>query len=246
MNTAKKVFIAGDNILTSLGFSTEENIREILNNKIGITSVGQESTGPLPAAVSVVNDDLLESRFQGMAAERRYSQITAIYTRLEKMLIVSVHDALMKSGLDPGSNDLVFILSTTKGNIDLLENKYKLTFNHKRVFLWELARVVGHFFGFKNRPLIVSNACISGLLAILTGARILKSGHYRHAVIAGADLVSEFVVSGFQSFQALSPAPCKPFDLNRTGLSLGEGCGTMILSIDPPSAEGVITEVAGG
>lgn len=246
MNTAKKVFIAGDNILTSLGFSTEENIREILNNKIGITSVGQESTGPIPAAVSVINDDLLESRFQGMAAEKRYSQITAIYTRLEKMLIVSVHDALMNSGIDPGSNDLLFILSTTKGNIDLLENKYKLTFNHKRVFLWEMARVVGHFFGFKNRPLIVSNACISGLMAIITGARILKSGHYRHAVIAGADLVSEFVVSGFQSFQALSPAPCKPFDLNRTGLSLGEGCGTMILSIDPPSGEGVITEVAGG
>jgi 3-oxoacyl-[acyl-carrier-protein] synthase-1 len=246
MKSEHKVFISGDNILTSLGFSTQENIIEILNNKTGICAVKNDALSLVPAAVSVVSDDILETRFQGMQIDRNYTQLTARYTRLERMIILSVHDALMKSGIDPGTNDLLFILSTTKGNIDLLEDKYKLAFNHKRVFLWELARVIGHFFGFRNRPMIISNACISGLMAVITGTRMLKSGHYRHAVIAGADLVSEFVISGFQSFQALSTAPCKPFDQNRTGLSLGEGCGTMILSLDPPADKGIRTEVAGG
>jgi 3-oxoacyl-[acyl-carrier-protein] synthase-1 len=49
-------------------------------------------------------------------------------------------------------------------------------------------------------------------------------------VVAGGDILTEFAVSGFQSFQSLSPKPCKPFDAARDGLSLGEGCGTLLLS----------------
>ena len=77
---------------------------------------------------------------------------------------------------------------------------------------------------------MVSNACISGLLAILVGMRLIKSGQYENAVIAGADVISKFVLSGFQSFQAISDEPCKPFDQARSGISLGEGAGTLILS----------------
>jgi len=51
--------------------------------------------------------------------------------------------------------------------------------------------------------------------------------------VTGGDIATEFVISGFQSFQAISPDPCRPFDRDRTGLSLGEGCGTMILSSLP-------------
>jgi len=64
-------------------------------------------------------------------------------------------------------------------------------------------------------------------------------------VVAGGDIVSEFVVSGFQSFQAMSPEPCKPFDRDRTGLSLGEGCGTIILSAFPGGEKGELPQVAG-
>ncbi len=49
-------------------------------------------------------------------------------------------------------------------------------------------------------------------------------------IVTGADLVSEFVLSGFNSFLSLSNGPCKPFDKNRQGLSLGEGAGTVILA----------------
>jgi 3-oxoacyl-[acyl-carrier-protein] synthase I len=63
-----------------------------------------------------------------------------------------------------------------------------------------------------------------------TAARMIDAGLYDHVVVAGGDLLSEFVISGFLSFQALSPEPCKPFDIARNGLSLGEGCGTLVLS----------------
>jgi 3-oxoacyl-[acyl-carrier-protein] synthase-1 len=49
-------------------------------------------------------------------------------------------------------------------------------------------------------------------------------------IAAGGDILTEFAVSGFQSFQSLSPKPCRPFDAARDGLSLGEGCGAIVLS----------------
>jgi len=167
------------------------------------------------------------------------------FTRLEKLFIVSIHNVLKDLYELPASSKTLLVISTTKGNIDLLEDRYKSTFNHKRLYLWELGRIIRQFFGFVNAPVIVSNACVSGVVAVMAATRYLQSGGYDHAVVAGGDIASEFVISGFQSFQALSPAPCKPFDINRTGLSLGEGCGTMILSVVPDHSNGQSIRVTG-
>jgi 3-oxoacyl-[acyl-carrier-protein] synthase-1 len=149
------------------------------------------------------------------------------------------------SGVVPGNSKTLLVISTTKGNINLLQNRYKAVFSHKRLYLWELGRIVQQFFGFANQPVIISNACISGVLAVMTATRFIQSGAYDHAVVTGGDIASEFVISGFQSFQAISPNPCKPFDLNRTGLSLGEGCGTMVLSAFQDKTGGNSIRVAG-
>ncbi|HEX9512872.1 MAG TPA: beta-ketoacyl synthase N-terminal-like domain-containing protein, partial [Puia sp.] len=82
------------------------------------------------------------------------------------------------------------------------------------------------------------------IMAILTGFRLIRSGQYENAVIAGADVISNFVLSGFQSFQAISSRPCRPFDKARDGITLGEGAATMILSSNPKYAGGV--KVMGG
>lgn len=84
--------------------------------------------------------------------------------------------------------------------------------------------------------MVISSACISGLVAILTGKRLIESGRYDHVVVTGADVLTRFVLSGFQSFQAVSAVPCKPFDANRTGVTLGEGAATVILSRDNTNA----------
>jgi 3-oxoacyl-[acyl-carrier-protein] synthase-1 len=103
---------------------------------------------------------------------------------------------------------------------------------------------VAEHFGFTNKPVVVSNACISGLLAILTGMRLIRSGQYENAVVAGADVISKFVLSGFQSFQAISATLCKPFDAARDGINLGEGAGTVILTSNKEHSSGI--KVKGG
>ncbi|MDP1622260.1 MAG: beta-ketoacyl synthase N-terminal-like domain-containing protein [Bacteroidales bacterium] len=241
----KPVYILNDNMITSLGFTTAENILAIKKGTIGIRTVNDPLLYPNPVPVSIVNDDLLNERLGEALADHHKTSPSDAFTRLEKFFIISIHDVLKNSPVEKGDPRTLLVISTTKGNIDLLEDRFKSKFSHKRLYLWELGRVIQQFFGFVNMPVIVSNACISGVLAIIISARFLQSGAFDHAVVAGGDIATEFVISGFQSFQALSPDPCKPFDLNRTGLSLGEGCGSIVLSIHPDTSRTPLVRVSG-
>jgi 3-oxoacyl-[acyl-carrier-protein] synthase-1 len=126
----------------------------------------------------------------------------------------------------------------------MLENEDDNPELNKRISLSVSAGLIAAHFGFEHTPLVICNACISGVSAIITGMRLLRSGQYETAVIAGADEMSRFIVSGFQSFQALSGGVCKPFDKLRDGLNLGEGAGTIILSTNKKYDEKI--KVLGG
>jgi 3-oxoacyl-[acyl-carrier-protein] synthase-1 len=162
------------------------------------------------------------------------------YTKFEKLLITSISDALRNSHVSAADKKTVLIISTTKGNISLLETETFSKELQKRVSLNTSAKLVADYFHFTNKPIVISNACISGLLAIITGMRLIQAGQYDHAVVAGADVISKFVLSGFQAFQAISDEPCKPFDISRKGINLGEAAGTIILSADKKYSQGIM------
>jgi 3-oxoacyl-[acyl-carrier-protein] synthase I len=220
------IFIASDNIITSLGFTTVENIRRIKACETGIRRWVDESLAPLPFWASRVDDEELNELFSALAHPDDY-------TRFEKMVICSVKDALRNAGIDQHSARTRFIISSTKGNIDLLNPVINRFGDGNRVYLWKTAALMKRFFGLAETPIVVSNACISGILAVICAARMIRLGLYDHVVVTGADLVTEFVLSGFNSFLSLSDGPCKPFDKYRQGLSLGEGAGTIVLTTDP-------------
>jgi 3-oxoacyl-[acyl-carrier-protein] synthase-1 len=133
------------------------------------------------------------------------------------LCIRSVEEAIENSKIRrfEDSKDTVFILSTTKGDrLDLLT---------------PAQRIAAHF-GNPNPPIVVSNACTSGVCAQITAMRLLDAGLYENAVVIGCDIQSRFIVSGFQAFKALSPEPCLPFSPDRKGLNLGEAAATIIYS----------------
>jgi 3-oxoacyl-[acyl-carrier-protein] synthase-1 len=216
-----KVFIVADNILSPIGRATAENVDSL---KLGISGIKHHTDidiAPTPIAAALFDAGFID--------------IDKNYTKFESLLISSIKDALSRSGTGYLSEKTVLIISSTKGNISLLETEEHTEALNTRVALHTSAQLVADHFGFVNQPIVISNACISGVMAILTGMRLLQSGRYENAVIAGADVVSKFVVSGFQSFQALSSTGCKPFDKNRSGLNLGEGAATVVLSIHKQS-----------
>ncbi|MCF8374241.1 MAG: hypothetical protein K9H64_21645 [Bacteroidales bacterium] len=231
------VYVVGDSIVSSLGFSSDENLGNIINGIGGIKTCTDKSLSPEAFPASQVDDQRLIKKFQALNPEKEY-------TRFEQLLIVSMHDALSKTSIDPTSEETLFVISTTKGNIDLHDKEKKKAYDPERIHLWAAAAEVGAFFKNPNTPVVISNACISGVLAIVTAAGLIRQGQYKNAIVAGADILSHFVVSGFQSFLSLSPQPCRPFDKNRDGLSLGEGAGCIVLSNDAGNKSKIT--VAGG
>src|SRR5678815_4436297 len=99
-----------------------------------------------------------------------------------------------------------------------------------RISLAGSAEQIAAFFKHPNQPVVISNACISGTSALLFARRMILSGRYDHAIVSGADLITRFVLAGFESFLALSPEPCRPFDRRRKGINLGEAAATVVLT----------------
>ncbi|MFP4023375.1 MAG: beta-ketoacyl synthase N-terminal-like domain-containing protein [Thiohalospira sp.] len=219
MNT---IYTVSDNIITSLGFSSKENFDALKKGVSGIKETSDPNITQIPLNVSLIDSDRLNYEFNKIGTP-------ASYTRLEQLMILSIHEAIKQTDINPKSDETIFIFSTTKGNIDLLE-KNNLSFGADRIHLWKLGEVISNFFNSPITPVIISNACVSGLTAIITGAHFLRKGKFKNAIICGGDIISEFTPSGFQSFKAISPQPCRPFDANRDGITLGEGAGTIILS----------------
>ena len=229
----KDVFVVADNILSPLGITTSENFAQLKNGISGIREHTDTALADQPFYASLFDH---KTNFIQDNDNK--------YTKFEKLLIASIGNALENSHIDAGNNKTVLIISSTKGNISLIETESNSPSLQKRISLPASAKLVAEYFGFINQPIVVSNACISGIMAIITGMRLIQSGQYENAVIAGADVISKFVLSGFQSFRAVSSGPCKPFDLNRDGVTLGEGAATIILSATQNSAQDV--KVLGG
>lgn len=219
------VWLVAENSITSLGFSVNEQLEKIRSGQTGIQKIENTDFSPFPFFGSLVDSNNLEAQFARLGD-------AAAFTRLEKLMICSIHACLKGMPFDLKDPDTLLILTTTKGNIDMLEKgKYPL-FQENRAYLSILGRVICEFFSAFNPPLIICNACISGVMGIITGSRYIRKGNFKHVVVCGGDIISSFTVAGFQSFKAIGSSPCKPFDASRDGLSLGEGAGTLVLSRD--------------
>jgi len=243
------MYKVGDNIISSLGFTTEENYHAV---KKGISGIKRYEAGvfDLPEAfmASLIDKERLNDEFcrhcglDPLSSKTKDSVFhqNKTYTDLEKAAILSVYSANAEANIDLSNEKTLFILSTTKGNVNLAPpclpkgEGYSPPLGELEgaVYLWHTAELISGFFGNKNNPIVVSNACISGAAAQIVAMRKLQSGNYDYAVVVGVDFLSKFIVSGFQSFKALSPELCRPFDKERCGLNLGEAAATIIFSRD--------------
>ncbi|OXB24091.1 beta-ketoacyl synthase [Flavobacterium tructae] len=223
----REIYITQTNCITPLGFDVESNVEAILRGDSGIQLQNDISLMPHSFYASIISDEKLNSAFAKISTETKYS-------RLEKMMILALEPIIKNSGVELNSK-AAFILSTTKGNVTALKNDSADSFNNAHLDV--LAKNVAAFFGFQTPPIVVSNACVSGILAISIAKRMIQSGLYDHAFVVAGDEVSEFVLSGFNAFQAMSDLPCKPYSKNRTGVSLGEATAAVLVTAETANAK---------
>jgi 3-oxoacyl-[acyl-carrier-protein] synthase-1 len=209
-----------DNIISPLGFSSDDNFRAVMSGHTELKANRTDFDLPEPFCGSLLDREKISNMF---VAE---TGITEGYSLFEQLCILSASKALKDSGIDTNSASVVFVFSTTKGNVDYLAEDLM----DERCYIGESATRIAKYFGNNNTPIVASNACISGVCAQIAAVRSLLQGKYTDAIVIGCDVLSKFIVSGFQSFKALSPELCKPYDKERVGLNLGEAVGTMILT----------------
>lgn len=144
-----------------------------------------------------------------------------LFEDFETLALKSAQKAIANAQLELKGKRTAFILSSTKGNIE------------ENISLADSAQRIASQLGIDSQPIVVCNACISGLSALILGNRLIDSDQYDAAIVCGCDTPRQFILSGFQSLKALSPEPCRPFDMERMGLNLGEAAATLILSKNP-------------
>ena len=89
--------------------------------------------------------------------------------------------------------------------------------------------IIADDFGFYGPSMAVATACSSGALAIGSAAELIQSGEADVMLAGGADSLSKMTWGGFHSLLLVDSAGCRPFDVNRGGMSLGEGAAFLIL-----------------
>lgn len=213
-------YCIGDNIISPLGETTELNYQAVMAGRSALTRYESQWQLPEPFTASLFTDE----QWSGLMIEGM--------TRFESIVARSAQQAIQETNIDVASPRTVLILGTTKANIDLLQHGQPVP---EEVHPGVAAHRVARWLGFTNTPLVACNACISGVAAIALAHRLLEADCYDVAVVVGADVQNRFTVSGFQSLKAVSQEPCRPFDLERLGLNLGEAAATIVLQRGRPS-----------
>jgi 3-oxoacyl-[acyl-carrier-protein] synthase-1 len=219
----KEVYIISESIISALGNGIDVNMRKIEKLESGIKAslIEGVDSGKLP--IGAIDWDALQNEF-------KKHKLGDNYSRFEKLMILSVIQALENTNVKANDEKVVFVISTTKGNIELLDNSIAKKYKKSKLELWDSANKIAKYFGNKNDVITISNACVSGVMAVADATDILRTEDYEHAIVVGGDIISKFVVSGFRSFQSLSSKACKPYDKSRDGLNIGEAASCIILS----------------
>jgi 3-oxoacyl-(acyl-carrier-protein) synthase len=92
-----------------------------------------------------------------------------------------------------------------------------------------LADEISRALGIRGPRTVINTACSSAAIAIGIGVDWLRAGDCDCVLAIGTDELGRFTFSGFHALRALDPEPCRPFDRNRRGLSMGEGAGCLVL-----------------
>lgn len=213
------VYAIATNISSSIGLDVQAHWTAAANKSTGIREYEDAAYSSQPFYASKIDAD----KWQFIRAQ---TQSAVSLSPFEQLAVFSARQAIDNCDDELSASDTIVILSTTKGNIEWLGHA-----EEQRLPLHYSASVIAAQLGLdKHMPVVVSQACVSGVTALTYALRFLQSGRYKNAVVIGCDRFTKFVLSGFQSFHAIAHAACRPFDAERKGINLGEAAATVILS----------------
>lgn len=217
-----KVYISAAAMITSLGEGVQRNMDAVLRGESGV----KLCTYPRVTQSSVMAGIIPETVYTALRA--KYGEE---YTRAELLAAECVKNVLA----DAPDGRTMMIIASAKGNVSLLEGRCvegpRVPADDDPLLFGQMASRIGAMTGFPAAHIrVISNACITGVSAIVIARRMILSGICDNAVVVGVDTQNRFITSGFASFKSLGDEVCRPYDASRCGLNLGEACGAILLT----------------
>ena len=228
-----KVYVTGIGALSSIGNDIEAQHKSL---KIGKTGIGKSQffnskyADIFPFGEIRLSNDYLKTKLGTID--------TQDFTRTDLVAFVAFQEAVNDANISDLLSDkrTALISSSTVGGMcetDMLHSDANMKTKASPFIesysggahVLKLAEV----YKLKGHTNTINTACSSSANAIMLGTKMIKAGIIDRAIVGGADTLAKFTVNGFNALQILSENPCKPFDENRTGLTLGEAGAFLVL-----------------
>lgn len=230
-----KVIVTGYGVISALGVGVINNHNALRKSSSGIEKaqfLHSKYANHKPfAEVKLSNKELHE--LANLPKNK-------VFSRTDMLAIIATKEALENAGLSESeisNSQTAFISASTVGGMchtDELHSDSTRVSESPTPFLGHYStqahsKTIALTFGIKGQVSTFNTACSSSANAISFGARLIKSGRAKRVIVGGTDSLGKFTVNGFNSLGILSNNPCKPFDKNRDGLTLGEGAAYLVL-----------------
>jgi len=160
-------------------------------------------------------------------------------TRADRFALTAAEEALSDAGLGLGDReDVALVVGAVGGGMLEAEAWYWATSRGRAARLVPAVRSVlpcAHADTLATRLRVrgprhtVVTACSSGAVAMAEAAALIADGVVDVALAGGVDSITRICFMGFNALKLLDPAPCRPFDRDRRGMSIGEGAGFVVL-----------------
>lgn len=228
-----KVVVTGIGIITALGDSIAKNREALMVGQCGIGKLKHFQTKYADqfyfGEVKTSNDQL----------SVKYKLKEKGITRTSLLALHAIEDAIADSGLtatDLSSYDTALIGANTVGGMCLTDELYqdanKDIQGSEYLDSYDIGSVTSFLqerYQIKGVVNTINTACSSSANAIMYGVRLLKQGLAKRVIVGGVDSLAKFTINGFNALHILSPEICRPFDVDRQGLNLGEGAAFLVL-----------------
>jgi 3-oxoacyl-[acyl-carrier-protein] synthase II len=231
--THPAVVVTGLGAVSAVGWTLEEMWSALLEGRGGLgrlTLFPSERCGGLP--VGEVRGDV-EAR-SGLARG----------SRSDHLAVWAARTALVDAGLDGGvgfeAERAGVVLGALTGGMVFIEaclERLQRDGVAEAGRLEEIAccgstEAVAGALGLEGPRTTVANACASGATAISVGCDLLETGEADLVLAGGVDSLNRVLLNGFNSLMLVAPDGCRPFDVDRRGMTIGEGAGVLVLELE--------------
>jgi 3-oxoacyl-[acyl-carrier-protein] synthase II len=252
--SARRVAVTGLGLICALGLDRESSWRALCEGRCGIADLTLfDGTGCRSRQVAEVPGYDAAAHFTPLERRR--------YSRSDQLAAIAASEALSDASLletDIDRSSIGVILGV--GSNDFLRGEVyyaeALARGHRRAHPSKIANYLSNTpvdalarrFSLTGLRASLNSACSSSAIAIGYGADLVRDGQLEAVLCGGSDALCRMGLAGFNALRVVDLQPCRPFDVSRNGMNLGEAGAVLILEdMDRAAARGahVYAELAG-